>query len=302
MTDNCCIVILSRCFHLAFFCLIGLGLGGCATSTDIQLTQSHLHVPIKILVVQSPITIAPDKLQTVLAPDSKSKLSVSEAPVAQGVKHSQEYALATMGSVLAKQSKLIVVTPPSEDEKLINKIQAYNFDAAISQDEANHIQTTTGADAILRFDITDYGMTPESWRTGYITFEVVTTLAIAAVIAYSGSAVAKAAAGAYLAQEAVEETAESYAGFWALDVVCRPVRIEAELIRLNPVTVVWKTSDTGLSDVSLTRLTRKVGIDERDRQLDQATDYAINEVISDLSDALNNLKPGNYQQASSIGN
>jgi hypothetical protein len=136
-----------------------------------------------------------------------------------------------MESALTRQSGLIVVTPPTNEKQLINEIQGHDFETAISQDEADRIQTATGADALLRFGITDYGLTPKSWRKGYATFEVTSTLAIAGVIAYSGSTVAKAAAGAYLTQEAVEETAEAYAGFWGLDVVCRPVRIEAELIR-----------------------------------------------------------------------
>ena len=238
--------------------------------------------------MESPMTIDSGRLQTVLAPNMKPKLSVSEDPISQDVKQAQEHALAAMESALTNQSTLIVVTPTNE-EQFINTIQNHDFKTAISQAEADRIQTTTGADALLRFGITDYGLTPKSWRKGYITFEVTTTLAIAGVIAYSGSTVAKAAAGAYLAQETVEETAEAYAGFWGLDVLCRPVRIEAELIRLNPVTTVWKTSDTGLSDVRLSRLTRKVGPDERESQLNQATDYAVKDIVSSLSDALKNI-------------
>ncbi|MHB8622225.1 MAG: hypothetical protein ACYC9J_09860 [Sulfuricaulis sp.] len=239
------------------------------------------------------MTIDPVRLQTVLAPDIKSKLSVSAEPISQGVKHAQEQALAAMDSALSKQSGIIVVTPPAatQEKQFLNEIQSLGFDTAITQNEADHIQTVTGADALLRFGITDYGLTPKSWRKGYIAFEVTSTLAIAAAIAYSGSTAAKAVAGAYLAQETVEETAEAYAGFWALDVACRPVRIEAELIRLNPVTTVWKTDDTGLSDVKLSRLTRKVGPDERNGQLDQATDYAVKDVTSDLSGAVALIGP-----------
>ncbi len=109
--------------------------------------------------------------------------------------------------------------------------------------------------------------------------------------AIADSTATKAVAGAYLAQEAVEESAEAYAGFWALDVVSRPVRIEAELVRLSPLTTVWKTSDSGLSDVSLFRVIRKVRSDELNRQLDQATDYAVKDVASNFSDALENIKP-----------
>jgi len=244
-----------------------------------------------MLVMQSPMTVDPGRLQKVFAPDVKEELSASQEPIAQGVKQAQSQALSAMGSALIKQTRFVVVTPPAGAKPLVDKIQSQDFETAISQDEADRLQTATAADVLLRFRITDYGLTPRSWRKGYITFEVTTTLALAAVIAYSGSTVAKGAAGAYLAQEAVEETAEGYAGFWALNVVCRPVRIEAELIGLNPVATLWKTSDTGLADVRLSRLTRKIGSAERDGQLNQATDYAVKKIVSALSKAMENIKP-----------
>lgn len=279
-----------RCLYLAALSCIGAGLGACAT-TNGQLADAHLHVPLKILVMQSPMTIDPGRLQKVLAPGIKRELSMSEEPLAQGVEHAQKYGLMSMEVALTKRPVLIVVTPPTEEKDFINEIQGRDFGTVISQEEADRLRTTTGANALLRFRITDYGYTPRSWRKGYITFEATTTLALAAVIAYSGSTVAKGAAGAYLVQETVEETAEGYAGFWALDVVYRPVRIEAELILLHPVTTVWQTHDTGLSDRRLARLTRKVGLAERDGQLNQATDYAVKDIVSSLADALKNIKP-----------
>jgi hypothetical protein len=278
-----------RQFYLALFCLAGAGLGGCAS--EIPIDQSPRHVPMKLLVLQSPMHIEPTRLQKVFAPDSKKKLPVSAPPIAQGIKHSQEYAQDKMVKTLRKLPHVKVVTPATEEKPFITKFEDKQFDTAIPQKAADQIHTTTGADEILRFGITDYGLTPTSWRTGYITFEVVSTLAITALIASAGTSLAKGTAGAYLAQETVEETAESYAGFWALDVVCRPVRIEAKLIQLQPVQTVWESSDTGLSDVSLSRMTRKVGTKERDMQLDQSTDYAVNKVVSDLSDSLGYFKP-----------
>lgn len=280
-----------RCLYLIALCCIGAG--GCAT-TNGRLARAHLEVPLKVVVLQSPMTIDPGRLQKVFASGSKRELSASEEPLAQGIKEAQAHALAAMKSTLTKQSGLTVVTPPSEEKQLADEIQGRDFrdfGAVLPQEEADRLRTTTGAEALLRFRITDYGYTPKSWRMGYIVFEVTTTLALAAVIAYSGSAVAKGAAGAYLAQEAVEETAEGYAGFHALDVVCRPVRIEAELIRLHPVMTVWNAHDTGLSDVKLSRLTRKVGPSERDGQLDQATDYAVADVASKLSRAVESIRP-----------
>ena len=284
--------ISQRGLYIALLCVFGIGLGGCATTRNVRLAEANIKLPIKILVMQSPNSIDPNKLQKVLAPDVKTELSVSDEPIAHGVKHAEEYASTVMDSALTKQPGLIVVSPPADEKQFINTVQGRDFETAISQAEANHIQTITGADALLRFDITDYGLTPRSWRTGYITFEVTTTLALAAIIAYSGSTVAKAAAGAYLVQETVEETAETYAGFWALDKVCRPVRIEAKLIRLNPVATVWSYSDTGLSDVRFSRLTRKIGSAERARQMDEATDYAVTDIVSELSNLLKSIKSG----------
>lgn len=292
MSEICGMSNFYQHFYIVFLCLLGIGLGGCATTNDMRLYQAHLNLPLKVLVIESPVAIDPGRLQAVFAPDITPKLSASDEPISQAVKHAQEHALAVMESAMTKQPRIIAVTPPFEDNQLIHEIQGYSFQTAIPQDEADRIRKSTGADALLRFGITDYGLTPTSWRNGYITFEVTSTLALAAAVAYSGSTVAKAAAGAYLVQEAVEEAAEAYAGFWALDVVSRPVRIEVELIRLNPVTTVWNTSNTGLAEVKLSRLTRKVEVDERDRQLDQATDDAVKDVVSDLSAALEKIKPG----------
>jgi len=273
------------CICLLTLCCIGTGLDGCATING-QLSKAHLKLPVKIMVVQAPMTIAPGRLQKVLAPNVKGEMSASEEPIAQGVKQAQSDALLAMESRLAKRARFIVVTPTTEEKPLINVIYRRGYGVALSQNEADRIRTTTGADALLRFKITDYGLTPRSWRKGYITFEVTTTLALAGAIAYTGATVAKGAAGAYLAQETVEETAEGYAGFRALDVVCRPVRIEAELIRLNPVATVWKAHDTGLADVHLSRLTRKVGFPERDDQLKQATDDAVTDIVTSLTKVL----------------
>jgi len=255
-----------------------------------RLDQLHLKVPMKILVMESPVSIDPTRLRAVLAPDIKPGLPASAQLIVQGRIHAQEYAQASMEEALGKRVELDVVAPRAEENQAINMIRKRKLESAITQDEANRLRAITGADALLRFGITDYGLTPRSWRKGYITFEVTSTLGIGAAIAYSGSAAAKAAAGAYLAQEAVEESAEAYAGFRALDVVSRPVRIEAALLRLNPVATVWETSDTGLSDMSLSRLTRKVSPVERNNQLDQSTKKAIDDVVSALAHAAERIE------------
>lgn len=272
---------------LAGLCLSLVMLAGCASVDDVALAHPHPHTPLKVLIVQSPIAVSPDRLQAVFAPDRKKHLTLSAPVLAPVITHSRTQALADMQAAFATHPHIAVVTPPATAKPVIDRIQAKPFSAPITRDEARQLQSSTGADAILRFGITDYGLTPKTWRTSYITFEVVSTLAIAAVIANVGTTVAKGAAGAYLAQETVEETAESYAGFWALDVVCRPVRIKAKLIQPDPLAVVWQDDDTGLADVKLSRLYRKVSVSERDRQLDQSTDYAVRDLVSALADKLN---------------
>jgi hypothetical protein len=267
------------------FGFLAFALEGCATNQG-MLAQSILRSPVKMVVLESPIDIEPGKLEVVMAPDSKQDSSATKALVKQRRTHAEEYAMTSMESSLAKQGGFEIVTAPSKAEHEFNNIQKLGLKSPITQEEANSLHDALGADAILRFGITDYGLTPSAWHDGYITFEVASTLAFAGIIAYSGSTVATAAAGTYLAQEAVEETTEAYAGFWALDNASRPVRIEAELIQLKPLDTVWKDSDTGLSDTKLSRLFRKVPVEEERQQLEQSTDEATKELAAKLSAAL----------------
>jgi len=241
--------------------------------------------------------IDPGRLQKVFAPNINRSLSVSEEPIAKGVSHAQKFATDEMAAALAKQPDINVVPPPYYEKRYFDELRNQPLATTISQGAADSITRTTGADALLKFQITDYGLTPKAWRTGYITFEVTSTLAFAGIIAYAGTTIAKAAAGTYLVQEGIEETAESYAGFWALDVECRPVRIEAELVRLNPVKIEWATNDTGLSDIKLSRLTSKISPSELINQLNQSTEYAVKDIVSSLSDSLENFSTAGKNRA-----
>lgn len=276
-------------------CLLGAGLGGCATTATMPLALAGSDVPTKIAVIEAPPAADRKRLQAVLAPDVHKELALSDPPIAQGVEHADEFALTAMTRALAKQPGLTVVNLPPADKPTIDATQDHPQEAGLSQAAADRIRVDTGADALLRFRITDYGLTPKAWRKAYIAFEAATTLALGAAIAYSHIPAAKAAAGAYLTQETVEETAEAYAGFWALDVMARPVRIEAKLIRLNPVATVWTTSNTGLSEFKWSRLTRTVPAAERAGQLDRATDDAVDDIASDLAQALESAKASSMQ-------
>lgn len=97
----------------------------------------------------------------------------------------------------------------------------------------------------LRLCVSDYGETPRRWKAVYIGFEVVSTLAIAGALALHRTT--RAVAGAYVLEEGVEELSEGYAGFWLLNRLSRPVRIEADLVDGRSGLVLRHTAYTGLA-------------------------------------------------------
>ncbi len=271
-------------FRLLASITVALVFGGCATNPGMKLlVQSHHDKPIKVLLSEVPLNIEQSRLQAVFMSDKKSQ---SKAAISSGTERAQLNAFELMKTMLEKQRSFVVISVPVAAKGNVDNILKRDLDHPLSQTEADAIHEATGADALLRFRITDYGLTPKSWRDGYIAFEVTSTLAIAGAIAYTGSTAAHAAAGGYLAQEAVEETTEAYAGFWGLDVVTRPVRLEAELIRLHPVETVWETDETGMSDIKISRVTRSVPVSERDMQLEQSTNHAVNDISTDLTKSI----------------
>lgn len=98
----------------------------------------------------------------------------------------------------------------------------------------------------FRASISDFGETPRSWLDSYVLFEVATTGVVTAVL-YSNPPT-RALAWVYLTSEGVEETAEGYSGFWLVNRLSRPVRIEEDLIDGQDGEVLWQDSETGMAD------------------------------------------------------
>ncbi len=254
------------------------------------LAQTHPSSPIKMIVLQAPMAIDHERLKAVFGKELSEDAPLPDAVIQEQESRAQTRALTAMNSALANQPSFVVVPTPTTDPS-INTIENQNFDSPITQDDADRIALATGTDAILRYRITDYGLTPVAWRKAYVTFEVASTLTIAGSIALIGTKVARTAGAVYLAEEGTEELAEGYAGFWAFNEVCRPVRIEAELIRLKPVQIIWKTSDTGTSDIRLSRIIRKIAPNELDGQLMLSTNHAASTVIKRLTAPLKDHLP-----------
>lgn len=264
-------------------------LGGCTSTTGLMaLAQTHPSSPIKMIVLQTPMTIKQERLKAVFGKELPENTPLPETVIQEQENRAQEHARATINNGLARQHSFVVVPTPTDDP-IIHTIENQYFDTPMTQDDADRIALITDSDAILKYKITDYGLTPVAWRKAYVTFEITSTLAIAGSIALIGTKAARTAGAVYLAEEGTEELAEGYAGFWAFNEVCRPVRIEAELIRLKPVKTIWKTSDTGTSDIRLSRIIRKIDSKELDDQLMQSTDHAASTVVKRLTEPLKDI-------------
>lgn len=257
-------------------------LGGCAGSTVRRIEREPAAGPLRVVLAEIPIGIDPAALRRVLAPDVSEDSDEARKLVQSGVAKAEARAMTEVRNALAKAIGVLVVG----SEAVANSVNDLQINSAekLRRETANELRLASGADALLRFRITDYGETPKTWQKWVIGWEVVSTLGIAA-IAYAAPKT-RPLAGAYLVEESVEETVEAYTGFWALDKLCRPVRIEAELIDLRTGQTVWADSNTGLAKVRLIRLVTTVDAATRDAQLESAAHASVEELIDRLARSL----------------
>ena len=271
-------------YKITLAVLMGVVLCSCATAPRYEsATQSIVAYPQKAVLVQTPMLRDDPVFNKLFAPDLPKDSPESHQAIKDAVDNAEVRALAEIQKAFETQTE-IKIDNSEIVSRVINKLQINNADTIVTREIAEQLHAASDADVLLRFRITDYGVTPKSWRNAVIIFEVTSTLGIAA-IAYAYPAT-RPIAGIYLIEEGIEETIEAYAGFWALDEVSRPVRIEAELITLNTGIQAWKSSATGLSDVGLTRLVRKVSAAERAAQLNSAIQEAAEKIVSDLQKVL----------------
>ena len=262
--------------------------GGCALTGNYVL-PGNTAAPQMVVLLQLPMLIEQESMSKLYAPTGVASESAdSDRSIKNAVDHAERLAFSTLRYAL--QTRLGIEVDNSDAVLRAAHELKLDRESTIPPGEViQHLRASTGADAILRFRITDYGVTPKSWRKAMIVFEVVSTLGIAA-IAYAYPRT-RPIAGIYLVEETIDEVASYYGGTWALEEVCRPVRIEAELILLKNGSVAWKRTSTGLSNIRLSRIVRDVGKAERDAQLDSALEAAANRIASDLAEALSLSRP-----------
>ena len=278
------VVKLITTYKITLAVLMGVVLCSCASAPGYEsATPSIVAYPQKAVLVQTPMLRDDPVLNKLFAPDLPKDSPESRQAIKDAVNNTEARAFAEIQKAFETQTE-IKIDNSEIVSRAINELQINNADTIITAEIAEQLHAASDADVLLRFRITDYGVTPRSWRNAVIIFEVTSTLGIAA-IAYAYPAT-RPIAGIYLIEEGIEETLEAYAGFWALDEVSRPVRIEAELITLDTGTQAWKSSATGLSDVGLTRLVRKVSAAERAAQLNSAIQEAAEKLVADLQKVL----------------
>ena len=278
------VVKLITTYKITLAVLMGVVLCSCASAPGYEsAAPSIVAYPQKAVLVQTPMLRDDPVLNKLFAPDLPKDSPESRQAIKDAVDNTEARAFAEIQKAFETQTE-IKIDNSEIVSRAINELQINNADTIITAEIAEQLHAASDADVLLRFRITDYGVTPRSWRNAVIIFEVTSTLGIAA-IAYAYPAT-RPIAGIYLIEEGIEETLEAYAGFWALDEISRPVRIEAELITLDTGTQAWKSSATGLSDVGLTRLVRKVSAAERAAQLNSAIQEAAEKLVADLQKVL----------------
>ena len=261
---------------------------GCSSIPSNDAPHSSLASPRKVVLVEMPMRRDDRILRSEFAPSSPADSAQSRQAIADAVNEAQGLALSDMQKALEQQPGLTVEAGDNVAQA-VAQLDLANPDVPITRETARRLHVMTDADDLVRFRVTDYGVTPKAWRNVYIGFEVTSTLAIAGV-AYAYPAT-RALAGAYLVQEGVEETAEGYAGFWALNEVGRPVRVEGELTFLGDGNEAWKGASTGFSDIHLARIVRKVSPEEQDAQRQRATKDAVDNVAANIIAGLERSDP-----------
>ncbi len=245
---------------------------GCAVQ-PVTPTLTILHPASSLDVLELPPTVADDSLRRLFHGGNEK---VPAEALAADRRQLEQLVDAALKQALARAARPPLATAtitPLNDAAGMTIGQPMNATSLAAQ------QARFPADAYLRIQATDYGQTPKSWKGAYIGFEVVTTLAIGAW--FYTHTVTRALTVPYLAEESVEEFSEGYAGFWLLNRMSRPVRIEADLVDGATGEVLWHDTETGLADWHWKDVWH---MDDamRDKLLKESTDKAMMDLVNEL--------------------
>lgn len=265
-----------------------VALSGCAVLPDSLRGNPHFDVadrPIRKLVVAEVLTDAPVESwgQITSAPPPKDSQAEKEE-ISSKLKATNDEAAAWAVSLLQGEGFQIM---PMES---IDSAELIAGDAAIPPETLQKIRSTTGADAVFRFHITDIGSIPKIYDR-WITIGTVGFVTGAVVIAYSDP-VTRKFIGVYLLSEVVQEGAEAYGGYSLIDHYYRFARIEAELIDTRSGKNIWQDASTCAGQGKmLTEYPAEVR-DRTETKISVALKRALGELVSSAREVQD--KPGNH--------
>lgn len=247
--------------------LLSVAPAGCVTEHTIP-TDSPEH----LVVLELPATPGPGSLGRVLHAKHASL-------VASTLSTDRERIRQALDTELRRSLPSSTCPPTHIDFVPLDEPKASAIGRPLDAATLAGLQASLPADSYLRVRVTDYGETPRRWEAAYIGFEVVSTLAIAAALYVHR--LTRPVAAAYLAEESIEEISEGYAGFWTLNRLSRPVRIEADWIAGRSGEVLWSDAHTGLAAWRWKNL-RHVDDATRDVLLDASTRKAVEALARSL--------------------
>lgn len=261
--------VLNRC--IAGACVLAL-LVACA-GQPVAPAITVLHPASRLEVLELPPAVTDDSLRRLFHAADKTVTPETRAADRQQLERMIDAAL--------KRALMHAEHPPLTTATVTPLENAAGLTIGQPLDPASlaMLQARYPADAYLRIQVTDYGQTPKSWSGTYVGFEVVTTLAIGAWL-YAHTAT-RVLAAPYLVEESVEEFSEGYAGFWLLNRLSRPVRIDADLVDGKTGQVLWHDTETGLADWHWGNVWHMDDA-ERDQLLEISADHAMRNLVNEL--------------------
>ncbi len=261
---------------------------GCAVLPDSLRGNPRFNVadrPVRKLVIAEVPTDAPVESwgQITSAPSPKDSQS-EKKDISSRLEATNNEAAAWASTLLQEQGFQIM---PMES---IESAELTAGDAAISPETLQKIRSTTGADAVFRFHITDIGTIPKIYDR-WITIGTAGFVTGAVVLAYSDP-VTRKFIGVYLLSEVVQEGAEAYGGYSLIDHYYRFARIEAELIDTRNGKTIWQDASTCAGQGKmLTEYPAEVR-DRTETKISVALKRALGELVSSAREVQD--KPGNH--------
>lgn len=250
--------------------ILALALAGCASAPAVN----SLPPASRLVVLQFPSAVTEDELDLVLHPDEEkvpvTVLAQDRQDIEQSIQTDLASALAQSPVAPFSTATFFPVGSAWPDMRV-----GMPADAVQLAD----LRARQPADAYLRFRVTDYGRTPKAWKSAYISFEVVSTLAIGGLLYIHKTT--RPLAGLYLLQEGVEEYSEGYAGWWLLNRLSRPIRIEADLIDGRSGALLWEDRVTGMAPWRSHNVWR-MSAATRNQLLQVSTQRVIRELVTAL--------------------